>query len=76
MSRQNGFTLLELAIVMTIAGILLMASGPAIGDLFLDMRRTRVLNDLLASEFTLPDTCGHARLRAWGAIAWSCTSST
>lgn len=47
MSRQNGFTLLELAIVMTIAGILLMASGPAIGDLFLDMRRTRVLNDLL-----------------------------
>ena len=47
MSRQNGFTLLELAIVMTIAGILLMASGPAVGDLFLDMRRTRVLNELL-----------------------------
>lgn len=47
MSKPHGFTLLELAIVMTIAGILLMASGPAIGDLFLDMRRTRVLNELL-----------------------------
>ena len=47
MSRPDGFTLLELAIVMTIAGILLMASGPALGDLFLDARRTRVLNELL-----------------------------
>ena len=47
MSRPNGFTLLELAIVMTIAGILRVASSPALGDLFLDARRTRVLNELL-----------------------------
>lgn len=47
MSRPEGFTLLELAIVLTIAGILLVASGPSIGDLFLDMRRTRVLNELV-----------------------------
>ena len=47
MSRPDGFTLLELAIVMTIAGILLVASGPALSDLYLDARRTRVLNELL-----------------------------
>jgi type IV fimbrial biogenesis protein FimT len=47
MSRPEGFTLLELAIVLTMAGILLVASGPAIGDLFLDMRRTRILNELV-----------------------------
>ncbi len=47
MSRIAGFTLVELAAVMTIVAILLVAATPSMQNLLLDARRTRAVNALL-----------------------------
>ena len=47
MSRAVGFTLVELAVVLAIIGILLLTATPAMQGLLLDARRTRTLNALL-----------------------------
>jgi type IV fimbrial biogenesis protein FimT len=47
MSGGKGFTLLELAVVMAIVAILLVAATPPMQGLLLDARRTRVINELV-----------------------------
>ena len=47
MSRTAGFTLVELAAVLSIVGILLVTASPSLQTLLLDARRTRALNALL-----------------------------
>jgi type IV fimbrial biogenesis protein FimT len=47
MSRVAGFTLVELAVVLTIIGILLVVAMPAMQVLLLDARRTYALNAVL-----------------------------
>lgn len=52
-----------------IAGVPEVVVKPTIPTV-LNAAERRVLDDLLDSEFLLPDTTGHSRLRAWGALAW------
>jgi len=47
MSRAAGFTLVELAAVLTVIGILLVTATPSMQGLLLDARRTRSLNAIL-----------------------------
>ena len=69
-TRAQPPCLTHLAAAGAPRAVLRASSQPEVATLTASERR--VLDDLLLSEFTLPDTCGHARLRAWGALAWSC----
>lgn len=46
---QSGFTLLELMLVVTIAGLLLAFGIPAMGDFFRNARITGAANDVMAA---------------------------
>lgn len=46
--RKNGFTLVELIITLTVAGVLLALAAPAINTFVLDQRLTTQANDFIA----------------------------
>lgn len=48
MDRQNGFTLIELAIVVAVAGILLVVGVPALQDMVRNNRLVTETNNLVA----------------------------
>lgn len=49
MRRATGFTLVELAVALTVIGILLTVAVPAMHNTLLDARRARALNAVLHS---------------------------
>ena len=80
MLRQNGFTLVEMMIAVTLLGLLLSIAVPALDQFTANARQTSTINDFVASIHLARSTavttnsrvtfCASSNQRTCGAVPW------